>query len=149
MTCVEKRGILQGVGVCSWGVGQFVQMQVWGKKKEKQGRGGEGRGGEGRQRGDILTFTDRITDIIFYSMIPSAILPVKGSLLNPSVIPLVKSPAKTSTSLTCFFFFKILYILFVILSVYTDRIIPSVYTDRITEGFTSVGNYHHKLRIEK
>jgi len=52
-----------------------VCLDAWmGKKKEKQGRGGEG-----RQRGDILTFTDGITDIIFSSVIPSAILSMKGT----------------------------------------------------------------------
>jgi hypothetical protein len=144
---LRRGGYYRGWVFAVGGWGSLFRCRCGGRRRRN--REGEGRGGEGRQRGDILTFTDRITDIIFSSVIPLAILPVKGSLLNPSVIPLVKSPAKTSTSLTCFFFFKILYILFVILSVYTDRIIPSVYTDRITEGFTSVGNYHHKLRIEK
>ena len=102
------------------GWGSLFRCRCGGRRRRN--REGEGRGGEGRQRGDILTFTDRITDIIFSSVIPSAILPVKGSLLNPSVISLVKSPAKTSTSLTCFFFFKILYILSVILSVYTTEL---------------------------
>jgi hypothetical protein len=45
-------------------------MQGWGRTRRN-------RGGEGRQRGDILTFTDEITDIIFSYMIPMAILPVK------------------------------------------------------------------------
>ena len=105
------------------------------------GRRRRNRGEEGRQHGDILTFTDGITD----ENIPSVILPVKGSRhymnlgLNPSIISSVKSLAKTSTSST-YFFFKILNILSVILSVYTDR---------ITEGFTFVGNYHRKLPTEK
>jgi len=44
---------------------------------------------------------------------------------------------------------KILYIPFVIQSVYTDNIILSVYSNKITEGFTSVGKYHRKLLTEK
>jgi hypothetical protein len=43
------------------------------------GRNRRDRGGEGRQRGDILTFTDGITDENISSVIPSAILTVKGS----------------------------------------------------------------------
>jgi hypothetical protein len=44
-------------------------MQGWGRMRN--------RGGSGRQCGDILTFTNRITDEIFPSVIPTAILPVK------------------------------------------------------------------------
>jgi hypothetical protein len=43
------------------------------------GRRRRNRGGEVRQLGDILTFTDGITDENILSMIPSVILTVKGS----------------------------------------------------------------------
>jgi hypothetical protein len=47
-------------------------MQGWGKKEKYGGGGG--------QRGDILTFTDIITDEnISSAVIPSMIFPVKGS----------------------------------------------------------------------
>jgi hypothetical protein len=44
-------------------------MQGWGRRRNRKG--------SGWQRGDILTFTDRITDEIFPSVIPTAILPMK------------------------------------------------------------------------
>ena len=61
-----------------------------------------------------------------------------------------KSSIKIAMSSNCFFFIKktILYILFVIQSVYTDIISPSVYTDRITDGIVSIGSYHHNLLTE-
>ena len=49
-------------------------MQGGGKNKEK-----EGKGKEGRTRSDRLTYTNEITDKIFLLVIPSVILPVKGS----------------------------------------------------------------------
>jgi len=48
-------------------------MQGWGRRMRN-------RGGEGQQCGDILTFTDGITDENIPLVIPSAILTVKGSL---------------------------------------------------------------------
>ena len=61
--------------------------------------------------------------------------------LNPSVILSVKSPVKTSTSSTCFFFsLKILN---------SPLVIMSVYTDKITKRFTFFSKYHHKLPTEK
>lgn len=45
---------------------------------EEEGEIGKGRGGEGRQYGDILTFTNGITDENILSVIPSVIMPMKG-----------------------------------------------------------------------
>ena len=64
--------------------------------------------------------------------------------LNFSVIPSIKSPAKTSTSTNRLFF--IMNIPSVILLLYFDRSIPSIYTNRITNIIVFVGNYHSIYR---
>jgi len=105
----------------------------WGERRRN-------RRGEGRQSSDLLTLTEGIADRILLLVISSSVGDSLGnfdgelvmslygdSSLNPSVISLVKLPPKAATSSNCFFL--ILYISFVIQSVYTDNISPSVYTD--------------------
>jgi hypothetical protein len=102
----------------------FAVGESWDWKEEEQSW----------QSGHILTFTDGFTDRIILSMILSAILtvnrhvtvrkfrfeslddsvdmlngevvtsPYRSAVLDPSVIPSVKSPAKMSTSANCLFF---------------------------------------------
>jgi len=60
-----------------------------------------------------------------------------SAVLNPSVIPSVKSPAKTSMSAK-HIFFLVLHISSVIPLVNTDRMCPSVYTSGMTNVKYSV-----------
>ena len=72
---------------------------------------------------------------------------VRSCHFESSVIPSVKSHAKTSTSVN-HLFFLILNISYVIPSVNTDWISPPVYTDGITDGKHSTGNGDRKLPTE-
>jgi hypothetical protein len=69
MTCVEKREIffLGGADYLQFGRGEMG----WGRRRN--------RGGDGRQSGDILTFTDGITDGLILLVILFAILMVNRS----------------------------------------------------------------------
>jgi len=69
MTCAEKREIFfGGVGCLQFGRGELG----WGRRRRN-------RGGEGRQSGDILTFTNEITNRLIPSVILSTILMVNRS----------------------------------------------------------------------
>jgi len=68
---------------------QFGRGELgWGRRRRNKG-------GEGRQSGDVLTFTDGITDGLISLVMPSTILLVNGMSLygdpglNPSVSPSV------------------------------------------------------------
>ena len=142
MTCAEKREI------CFWGAGCLQQGKVgMGKKKEKQGR-------RGSAKWSYINFcrwnhrrTTSVGDSVGHSDGESVTSLYGDPGLNPSVILLVKSPAKTSTSAHRPFF-KILNIPSVIPLVYTDQISSPVYTDEITDGKYSVGKYDRKLPTE-
>jgi hypothetical protein len=63
--------------------------------------------------------------------------PYEAAVLNPSVIPSVKSPAKTSTSMNNLFFIPNIF-----------SVIPSVNTSGMTDGKKSVSKCDLKLLTE-
>jgi hypothetical protein len=65
---LSRGGYFRGSGCLQFGRGELG----WERKRRN-------RGGEGRYSGDILTFTDGITDEILQSELPSIILTVNWS----------------------------------------------------------------------
>ena len=101
------------------------------------------KGGEGQQSGDIIHFcrwnhrrTPSVDDFVYNSNGELVMSLYVGPNLNPLVTPLVKSPAKTSTSANHIFYKKNWYISFVILAVDTDW---------STDEIVSVGIYHRNV----
>jgi len=104
MTCVEKKEIFLGGDCLQFGRGELG----WGRRRRI-------RGGEGRQNGDINSYrwnhqwTTSVDDSVGNSD-GELVCHCMEIPVHPSVIPLVKSPAKTSTSLNrCFLKFYIFH----------------------------------------